>query len=283
MLGGWAICAVALLDRALPPTYARDLLYLVPLGLVAWRLGRSVAWYFALNTGMIRVLATYERLVPVSPGTDPTDERAFLVNTAASVVEYGAFTWGLLALRDTLARERRRAREDALTGLLNRGAFGEALERACADARTPGRWRRAWRTRRRDGSAGCALAYVDLGGFKQVNDTLGHDAGDEVLRVAAEVLRGAVRADDIVARLGGDEFALWLPGADAETARAVSARALERLREVAAAHGWAVGASVGVAAFAAPPASRAAAVSAADALMYEVKRDGKGRVLVRAA
>jgi diguanylate cyclase (GGDEF)-like protein len=261
--GSWALIAVGVLDTQLPAAAARDLLYLVPLGFATWRLGRQGAWLLALNASTVNLLAAGERLGSSRPV-------AVELSMGASVLQFGLFTYGVLLLRDALGRERQRANEDALTGLLNRRAFTDVLTGAITGERR----------RRRPGQGSGALAYVDLDGFKAVNDTRGHDAGDAVLQLAAGVLRSAVRDGDVVARLGGDEFALWLPSATAEEARAVGARVLERLRSGALAEGWAVGASIGVALFPTRPESAAAALAAADALMYEVKRSGKGRVHV---
>ncbi len=90
-----------------------------------------------------------------------------------------------------------RARSDGLTGLLNHGTFEEWLERTV-----------------RDGST-CSLIMLDLDDFRDVNNTHGHQAGDEVLRAIAATLRGAGRDSDLVFRYGGDEFAFLLPGTDA--------------------------------------------------------------------
>lgn len=103
---------------------------------------------------------------------------------------------------------------DELTGLANRRGFTLALKHALSNMRRHG------------GKA--ALILVDLDGFKEVNDTFGHAAGDHVLRLVGEILRGHVRDTDTVARLGGDEFALLLPGATQELAR-FRATALTRL------------------------------------------------------
>lgn len=97
--------------------------------------------------------------------------------------------------RQTEARIIHMARHDPLTGLPNRALFGERLREAVAAGR------------------GCTLFCLDLDGFKEVNDTLGHPAGDALLRIVAERLRHLLRDTDTVARLGGDEFAVLLTDA----------------------------------------------------------------------
>ena len=90
------------------------------------------------------------------------------------------------------------AHTDPLTGLANRRAFEVAL--AAVGARA-------------NGSSPAHLALLDIDHFKRINDVHGHDSGDEVLRIVAEIVRANVRRDGPVARLGGDEFGLLLPGA----------------------------------------------------------------------
>jgi two-component system, cell cycle response regulator len=99
---------------------------------------------------------------------------------------------------------------DPLTDLYNRGYFADELERIERGRRFP-----------------VSIMVADLDGLKKVNDTLGHAAGDQLIRQAAKVFRLSVRGDDVVARMGGDEFALILPNTDI----AASARVLERIRD----------------------------------------------------
>lgn len=94
---------------------------------------------------------------------------------------------------------------DELTGLLNRRGFN-------------GQFRRALAAARRQGSKGGMLVMIDLDGFKAINDTHGHPAGDAYLRHVARLLSARVRENDVVARLGGDEFAVLMTGADADVA-----------------------------------------------------------------
>lgn len=172
-----------------------------------------------------------------------------------------------LELRRVMAQVRRLALVDALTGLANRSALFDAVEAAIA--------------RQQQGGTGFTLLYLDLDGFKAVNDREGHAAGDAVLREVASILNGVVADQDVVARLGGDEFAVVL-NSGPEEAPAMAERIRDALAAGMAAKAWAVTASVGAASFHAAPPSVDKAVGAADALMYGAKMSGKNQVLHRA-
>jgi len=157
------------------------------------------------------------------------------------------------------------SRTDGLTGLLNRAAFMTDLDQCLARAmvrETPG-----------------VLIYLDLDNFKPVNDVLGHDQGDAVLRRIADVLRGMSRRHDLVARLGGDEFAIWLDDAAGEAgcAKAQSiCAALERMRDFSASAEQPLGGSIGVAVYAPDNGEDVdALIKRADVAMYRAKRAGK--------
>jgi diguanylate cyclase (GGDEF)-like protein len=125
------------------------------------------------------------------------------------------------ALEDKVAERTRElemlSQHDALTGLLNRRAFAEALRREIARAKRA--------------STPIAVLYIDIDDFKAVNDSRGHQKGDEALSMLADVLREASRENDLLARLGGDEFCAVLPGVDAGGANAFCTRFLEVLQE----------------------------------------------------
>lgn len=164
------------------------------------------------------------------------------------------------------------AEHDSLTGLLNRSAFRLQMERGL---------RRARNTQEL-----VALLFIDLDGFKQVNDTLGHGAGDEVLREVARRITRSVRAADIVARIGGDEFVVLLETpATSGIADDVSGRILALLSEPYAFDGLSnaaampqVGASIGVALYTPQESHVDSLFKRADAAMYDAKRAGKGCV-----
>jgi diguanylate cyclase (GGDEF)-like protein len=161
------------------------------------------------------------------------------------------------------------ASHDALTELPNRRLFQDRLHQALA------------RARRRDRRVG--VLFIDLDGFKGVNDRHGHGVGDEVLRAIGARLVAAVRGEDTVARIGGDEFGVLLADVnDAEDAAAVGGKLLVALSTPLTAAGTAVqlGASVGVSVFPDHGVDPDAVMRAADDAMVRVKDDGKDGVRI---
>jgi diguanylate cyclase (GGDEF)-like protein/PAS domain S-box-containing protein len=158
------------------------------------------------------------------------------------------------------------ARHDALTGLPNRSLFRDRLEHALAQAR------------RRDHLV--AVLFLDLDNFKVINDSLGHQTGDELLVEVAQRLRICVRGGDIVARLGGDEFTVLLEEIDAEAeAHLVAERIGEALRTPVRLgdRDVFVSASIGVALSTAPRIEPEGLLRNADIAMYRSKAAGKAR------
>ena len=152
------------------------------------------------------------------------------------------------------------AHHDPLTGLANRRRLEQALRQALAQAA---------------GSGGqLALLYVDLDGFKQVNDRGGHEAGDRVLREVAQRLRAGLRQDDLAARMGGDEFVVLLPDCDATRAAAVASALRQDLRQPRALRDGPVqmDASIGIACFPADGRTPDELLARADAAMYASRR-----------
>ncbi len=161
----------------------------------------------------------------------------------------------------------RRASHDYLTGVAARSVLPDHLERALAQIR-------------RAPEQSLAVLAIDLDGFKQVNDRLGHKAGDEVLIEAARRLQAIVRTTDLVVRVGGDEFVIVLtPIANPDTATDIAARVVESLaRPVRVAAGEAtIGASVGIALTTTGDETSDLLLTHADRAAYHAKQRGRGR------
>ncbi len=160
------------------------------------------------------------------------------------------------------------ATHDPLVDLVNHREFNVRLREVAGRTQEP-----------------CALVFIDLDRFKEINDRGGHAAGDEALRRVSEILKVHARASDTAARLGGDEFALLLPGCPGERAEQVAREALAAIEQFVlqweGGHYFRVGASMGVA-WAEPGAADAAVLlRVADAACYAAKNAGRGRIEVR--
>ena len=198
---------------------------------------------------------------PVPAGVDPEPGRT--VEAIARRIEYRGRPALLINTRDVTERKavevrlQELTRTDALTEIPNRRAFYEALA--------------YWRDEARRSKARHAICYIDLDGFKLVNDTRGHRAGDELLVEIAQRFRETVRRTDILARLGGDEFAVLLPATTEDGASEVAEKLLADVH--AAADGFPhLSASIGVTTFGAGD-DPDEIISRADREMYRVKTE----------
>jgi diguanylate cyclase (GGDEF)-like protein len=216
-----------------------------------------------LHPGRALLLGAALVLAPAAAAMSATSEASadrvvlLVVTCAISIMVLTRF------VNEAHARERIHAdvlylaSHDPLTGLLNRRAFLTEVEALVEEQP-------------------CALVYIDLDGFKWLNDTGGHDAGDDALVKAARRLHDTVRDSDMVARLGGDEFAVCCPGlVDVGAVDVLTERmraSLERIHP-------GMSASIG-AALALPGTGASALLKAADAAMYRAKRSGGNKAWI---
>lgn len=264
-----AVCVIGWIDHATGPELGLQLFYLVPISAVAWRTDRTGGGIVATAAAASWLAAD---LVSRPDGAWLSTlwngfSRLIVFNGAAVLlVRLRADHATLSRLNEELQRlaeaEGRLARTDPLTGLRNRRAFLEDLRAEiarCDRSREP-----------------ICVAYLDVDGFKALNDTMGHEAGDALLRRVAAALQATARAGDVPARLAGDEFALLLHAVTAADARSIAERLDTSLRRTCAEHapsaGRALGVSIGVAHFGALSVAEEEVLRRADAAMYEAKR-----------
>ena len=166
---------------------------------------------------------------------------------------------------------REESQQDALTQLFGRRYFDEMLPKCVASAK--------------ENNHQLCLMLIDIDAFKQINDTSGHLAGDDIIKSVGALIAGSVRRSDVAARYGGDEFAIILPGASKGDAVHIA----ERMRSLLSIKKWrlnenggpdAVTMSIGIASLS-PSDSAKELFERADASLYKAKASGKNRVAVR--
>jgi diguanylate cyclase (GGDEF)-like protein len=196
------------------------------------------------------------------------------VEIAISKINVGGLLEFTAVIRDITDRVRlmdllqKQAVTDELTGLPNRREFLEVMEKVL------------------ESNKHLTILMLDVDHFKKVNDTYGHDAGDEVLRVLAKVGMGASRKMDIFARWGGEEFVAALPESDTEQARVAAEKLRATFEKQDFAHDWSIGhaipftVSIGVTTRADGENDLDAIMKRADQALYQAKEKGRNRVEV---
>ena len=173
-------------------------------------------------------------------------------------------TWLLSYLQILIQEQRLKALIDPLTGAYNWRYFEEYANKELE--------------RERRSKKPLTIAYFDLDNFKQINDTMGHEVGDQLLRTVTESIQGQLRPSDIFSRLGGDEFVLLL----SETGYDEAATVLIRIKDVVISEinkkDWPVTLSIGAVTYKELPPSINPMIKRADDLMYNVKHEGKNNL-----
>ena len=254
-----SVFAIGWVDRATGDRLSFSLFYLAPVGVAAWTGG--------LRMGILMSVLAASMSLLGDVGGDGLEAIAPLWN---ALVRLGVLTTVaiiLTRLRGSLEAQRELASTDPLTGVLNPRAFDAVAERELTRALRYGR--------------PLSLAYLDLDGFKRVNDTLGHSVGDRLLRAVADELVARLRPSDVVARVGGDEFAVLMPETSQEDGEAAIERVSAGLVERMQAYGWPASFSAGVATCSGVGSTVDAMIADADALMYEHKALGRDPALTR--
>lgn len=231
--------------------------YLLIIALSAWLVG----FRFALGLGLGVISAN--AIGGSAHNAYPYGNAPFL-NYAVKFGCILVIAFMLARARGALEREWRFARTDPLTGALNRQAFFEVMKGQAAQS-------------------GCAvLIFADADGLKQLNDVLGHEAGDAALRTFADRIRGSIRKSDVFARIGGDEFVIFLRVKDQDSASIVANRLNTAVNSGVAARSALLRCSFGVLFLANGSTAIDAELRLADKLMYSAKKTRSGFLLASA-
>lgn len=280
---GWRIVARQPVELAFAE--ADDTVQLaLAIGLAAALLASALAWLAArrLSVDLYALADAASAVEAGRPGSDiPAMQSSREVQQLSQSL--GRMTHHLVAAREAMEEKVRlrtleleaanraldlQARTDALTGLLNRRGFETQMAFAVALARRSSR--------------PLSLITVDVDHFKRVNDTYGHEAGDEVLRRLARTLESRLRGSDVVARLGGEEFVALLPDTDLNGAQSIAQALVTAMAEQQDPVVGTITVSAGVATMRGADDNGAAMLRRGDAALYEAKGQGRNRVCVEA-
>jgi len=253
------VALVGYLDYVTGFEISLSFLYLIPVALATWYVNSTAGYVVTFVSVLTFILSNW------AAGEYYSQEIIRYWNGFTRMVVFVMSIWLLQEFKRALAHERMLSQTDYLTGIANNREF---YQQANAELQRANR-----------SSRPISLAYIDLDGFKEINDRLGHRAGDALLRTVAQVFQATIRKTDTLARLGGDEFAILLPATGQAGARCIMQRLqrafLKRMGE-SQIH---VTLSAGVITFANLPDSVDEMIHQADALMYRAKTGGKNHLL----
>ena len=253
------VAFVAILDYRTGSEVSLSFLYLIPVAFATWYLNNQ--WgYLVIGLSVCAFISS------TWMGSE-----AYLWqitrywNGFLQVAIFVLIVWLLQEFKRALAHQRMLAQTDFLTGIAN---YREFCQQVQAELLRASRYKRP-----------ISLAYIDLDGFKQVNDSRGHKVGDALLRTTAQTFQARIRRTDLVARLGGDEFAILLPNTGLTGAKTIMQRLQAGFVRQMVESEAGVTLSAGVISFTSLPASMEEMIHQADSLMYQAKAAGKNEVL----
>lgn len=256
LIGLVVILIISIIDYLVVIDLSLSILYLLPISFVSWHGKR----WFSL---ILVLVSTVGWLIAESAAK--TDLHPFLLlwNTVVRFIVFFTIAYLFSSLKQAYEKEKTLAQIDGLTGIANRRFFIELLKQESKRSHRYGRC--------------LTLAYFDLDNFKQINDRLGHNAGDKLLKLVAQTIKKEIRATDTIARLGGDEFALLLIETSYEQGQIILPRLQQKLM-TAIQNSPTVSLSIGAVTFLTIPDSVDEMLEKADILMYKVKKNGKNNI-----
>jgi diguanylate cyclase (GGDEF)-like protein len=254
------VLGTGLIEGRIAPGLSFLVFYLLPITLATWFMGLRLGLAIALLSSVVTVAAQ----ILLQPNVQMPQIVSSSWNAVALLAVGGIVADLLHRVKVTDAIGQELSRIDAATGAINRRFFLELLE---AEFHRAERYKFA-----------LTLAYIDLTNFNQLNEQLGHQAGDELLYQFIEQLSQALRANDVVARLDGNEFALLLPQTNDIQAQQVFTRLHPQMKEVLEAESLHLEYSIGVATFLEMPDTFEELTAETEQLLKTIKTSGKNRL-----
>ncbi|MBN8704902.1 MAG: GGDEF domain-containing protein [Bacteroidetes bacterium] len=252
------ILIISVIDYLSGPEILLSVFYVVPVGFASWFLGRKAGFRTAIISEVVWLITDF------ALRNNFEVDGILIWNAAIRLFSLLLASFLFSRLHEAIKTEHELALVDGLTGLTNGRGFRERtnveIERMV-----------------RSGEL-FTMVYFDLDNFKAVNDTFGHQKGDELLRAVADIMVENLRKVDIPARLGGDEFAILLTNTEADGARIIIGKIKQQLDELMKKNKWPVTASFGALSFETVPSSVNEMITLTDQLMYTVKNSGKNNI-----
>lgn len=240
------------------PELAFTLFYIFPIILASWKSGIWAGIFISFSSAFLWVFVDL-----ASPDLYSNTIILYLNNIFRLIV-FLIITYIVSELKTALNNQKRLARIDPLTSIANRRAFYEIANLEIEKARRH--------------QFPISLLCLDLDNFKEINDTLGHNTGDLLLKLVARTISQNIRSIDLAGRLGGDEFGILLPQAKSDSAFIVAKKLREKILETMRNNKWRVTPSIGLITFSKAGNSIDEMINKADALMYSAKNDGKNTI-----
>jgi diguanylate cyclase (GGDEF)-like protein len=238
-----------------------SLLYLIPISVAAWLYGSWCGIFVSVFCSAIWFAADY------LSGYQHRNLYIGIWNHIMWAGLFAMFSYSLSRLKKSIDAAKLQSRTDAITGVANQRYF---MEISGTEAYKASRYNHP-----------LSLAYLDVDGFKEVNDKFGHTVGDTLIVLIAKTIKENIRASDLVARLGGDEFAILFPVTGGEQIKVVVRNMRDKLNAAVQEGNYGVTFSIGVVTFIDHDYTIDDVIKKADDLMYSVKNSGKNMIRYR--